>query len=68
MIKVFFKTINLKIYISLRDIYLRSFENFLSVEISDTNLDFKIAEIKEIRKHLYQNINKPIKFKNCKVL
>ena len=62
-----FKTTNLKIYISLRDIYLRSFENFLSVEISDTNLDFKIADIKEIRKHLYQNINKPIKFKNCKV-
>ncbi len=63
----FIKTSNLKIFISLRDIYLRSFQNFLSVEISDTNIHLKIAEIKEIRKHLYQNINKPIKFNNCKV-
>ena len=29
---------NLKIYITLRDVYLRSFDNFLSTEISNTNL------------------------------
>ena len=61
----FIKTSNLKIFISLRDLYLRSFDNFVSVEISDTNLDFKISEIKEIRKHLYKKINKPIQFNNC---
>ena len=32
-------TTNLKIYISLKDTYLRSFENFLSTEIVDTNIE-----------------------------
>ena len=43
-------TSNLKIYISLRDIYLRSFKNFISTEISNTNLEFKISDLKEIKK------------------
>ena len=60
-------TKNLKIYLSLRDLYLRSFDNFVSTEISDTNLELKFIDIKEIRKHLYLNINKPIIFNNCKV-
>ena len=60
-------TKNLKIYLSLRDLYLRSFNNFVSTEISDTNLELKFIDIKEIRKHLYLNINKPIIFNNCKV-
>ena len=34
-------TKNLKIYLSLRDLYLRSFNNFVSTEISDTNLELK---------------------------
>ena len=34
-------TSNLKIYISLRDIYLRSFDNFLSTEISNSNYPSK---------------------------
>ena len=33
-------TSNLKIFISLRDIYLSTFNNFLSAEISKTNLYF----------------------------
>ncbi len=60
-------TKNLKIYLSLRDLYLRSFNNFVSTEISDTNLELKFKDIKEIRKHLYLNVNKPIIFNNCKV-
>ena len=57
----------LKIFISLRDIYLRSFNNFISVEISDSNLDLSISEIKEFRKHMYEKVNKPIIFNNCKI-
>ena len=60
-------TSNLKIYISLRDIYLRSFSNFLSTEISNSNLNFKMEDIKELRKHLYQKVNKPIYLDNCKI-
>ncbi len=60
-------TSNLKIYISLRDIYLRSFDNFLSTEISNSNLNLKMEDIKEFRKHLYQKVNKPIYLDNCKI-
>ena len=60
-------TKNLKIYISLRDIYLRSFNQLLNAEISNTNLYLKFKDIKQIRKHLYQKINKPIIFNKCKI-
>ena len=60
-------TTNLKIFISLRDIYLRSFNKFLTVEISNTNLYLRFKDIIEIRKHLYQKINKQIIFNNCKI-
>ena len=60
-------TSNLKIFIKLKDIYLRSFNNFVSTEISNSNLNIKISDLPEIRKHLYQKINKPIIFKNCKI-
>ena len=60
-------TSNLKVYISLRDIYLRSFSNFLSTEISNSNLNFKMEDLKELRKHLYQKVNKPIYLDNCKI-
>ena len=63
----FINTKNLKLFISLRDIYLRSFENIISTEISNTNLEFTINDILEIRKHLYEKINKQIKFINCKL-
>ena len=60
-------TNNLKIYISLRDLYLRSFKNFVSLELTNTNVNLNISDLKEIRKHLYEKINKPINFKNCKL-
>ena len=60
-------TANLKIFISLRDIYLRTFNNLVSTEISNTNLYFDLSDIKEVRKHLYKKINKPILFNNCKI-
>ena len=63
----FINTSNLKIFISLRDIYLRTFDSFLSSEISKTNLYFEFSDIIKIRKHLYQKINKPIIFKDCKI-
>ena len=62
----FINTSNLKIFISLRDVYLRSFKNLISTEISNTNLEFKYFNLKDIRKHLYQKVNKPITFINCK--
>ncbi len=63
----FINTSNLKIFISLRDIYLRTFDNLLSTEISKTNLYLELTDINEIRKYLYQKINKPIIFNNCKI-
>jgi len=60
-------TSNLKIFISLRDSYLRSFKKFLSTEISNTNLYLKIDDVKDFRKHLYLKVNKPINFKDCKI-
>ena len=60
-------TNNLKIYVSFKDMYTRSFKNFNSTEISNTNFEFKINNIKEIRDHLYKKINKPIIIKNCKI-
>ena len=61
------KTSNLKIFISIRDVYLSSFRNFISTEISKTNIELNIMELKEIRKHLYQQINKPIFIKKSKI-
>ena len=58
---------NLKIYISLRDLYLRSFKNLASVEFTNTNLNLNMSDLKEIRKHLYKKINNPINFKNSKL-
>ena len=61
------ETTNLKIFISLKDIYTRSFNNFTSLEISNTNLQIDMPKIKELRRHLYKKINKPIILKNCKI-
>ncbi len=60
-------TSDLKIFISLRDIYLRNLNNFSSTEISNSNIDLKISDLKEIREHLYKKINKPIILNNCKI-
>ena len=61
------KTNNFKIYISLRDLYLRSFKNLISAEITNSNLNFNISDLEEIRTHLYEKINNPINFKNIKL-
>ena len=63
----FINTSDLRIFISLRNVYLRNFNNLISTEISNTNLDLKISNLYEIREHLYQKINKPIIFNNCKI-
>ena len=60
-------TSSLKIFISLRDIYLRSFVQMKSIEISNTNLELKLSDLKSIRRHLYQKINKKIVLNDCKV-
>ncbi len=60
-------TSNLKIFLSLRNIYLHDFKKLISTEISDTNLDLKMSDIRDFRNHLYLKVNKPINFKNCKI-
>ena len=57
----------IKIFISLRDIYLRSFNNLETVEVSNSNIKLNISDMKKIREHLYKNINNPIIFNNCKI-
>ena len=63
----FINTSNLKIFIKLKDIYLRLFDNFVSTEVSNSNLNIKLSDLNEIRKHLYKKINKSIIFNNCKI-
>ena len=58
---------NLQIFISLRDIYLRTFNNLISTQISNANLELKLADLKKIREHLYYKVNKPIIFNDCKI-
>ncbi len=60
------KVNDLKLFISLKDIYLRSFKNIISTEILNTNINFKLVDLFEFRNHLYKYINKKIKLKNCK--
>ena len=60
-------TSNLKIFLSLRDIYLHNFKKLISTEISDTNIDLKMSDIRDFRDHLYLKVNKQINFKNCKI-
>ena len=40
---------------------------FNSTEISDSNLEFKTSDLIQLRKHLYEKINKPIVLSNCKI-
>ena len=60
-------TSNLKIFLSLRDVYLRNFKKLISTEISDTNIHLKMSDISDFRDHLYLKVNKQINFKNCKI-
>jgi len=57
---------NLKIYISLKDIYLRTLKNFSATEISDSNIELEVSEIIKLREHLYKKVNNAIIINNCK--
>ena len=57
---------NLKIYISLKDIYLRTLKNFSAMEISDSNIELKVSEIIKLREHLYKKVNNKIIINNSK--
>ena len=65
-VKNIINTKNLKIFISLRNLYLGSFEKLIYTEISDTNLELQITELIKLREHLYKKINNPIVLVNCK--
>ena len=57
---------NLKIYTSLKDIYLRTLQNFTAMEISDSNIELEVSEIIKLREHLYKKINNKIIINNSK--
>jgi len=57
---------NLKIYTSLKDIYLRTLQNFSAMEISDSNIELEVSEIIKLREHLYKKINNKIIINNSK--
>ena len=58
---------NLKIYISLKDIYLRTFKNFSATEISDLNIELKLSDVIKFRDHLYKKVNNTIIINNSKL-
>ena len=60
-------TENLKIFISLRDLYLRSFKKLIYTEISNTNIRLQLSDLIKLREHLYKKINNPIILVNCKL-
>ena len=57
---------NLKIYISLKDIYLRTLKNFSAMEISDSNIEIEVSDITKLREHLYKKVNNTIILNNSK--
>ena len=58
---------NLKIYISLKDIYLRTLKNFSATEISDSNIELELSDIIKFRNHLYKKVNNTIIINNSKL-
>ena len=60
------ETKNLKIYISIENIYSKSNMEIDRVEITETNFNFKIQDIKDFRDHMFNKINKPVKIKKSK--
>ena len=60
------RTDNLKLYLPLKNIYRKSTDKIISVEIFDTNINFKFKDIIYFREHLYKKINDPIIIKNSK--
>ena len=51
-------TKNLKIFISLKDLYSRTLRNLVSIEVSNTNIELDISKIKEMRNNEYQMLSK----------
>ena len=60
------ETLDLRIYIPLKNIYSKSKIKITEIEIKNTNFKFKIDDLKEFRNHLYYKINKPIVIKKSK--
>ena len=56
-----------KIHIPIIEIYLKSIKNISNIEISDSIIKLKINDIKNIRNHLFYNINNPIKITDSTV-
>ena len=60
------ETNNLKIFISIKNIYSKKNISIEGIEIGDANIYFKLKDILDFRNHLYYKINKPIYIKNSK--
>ena len=58
------KSKELKIFIPFKNLYSKSNITIDGFEINNTNIYFKINDIKDFRNHLYYKINKPIYIKN----
>ena len=60
------ETKDLKIVMPYKNLLSKSNFEIVSVEILNSNLKFKYADIKNLRNHLYYKINKPIIIKKSK--
>jgi hypothetical protein len=60
------ETNNLKIFISIKNIYSKKNISIEGIEIGNANIYFKLKDILDFRNHLYYKINKPIYIKNSK--
>jgi len=60
------ETNNLKIFITIKNIYSKKNISIEGIEIDDANIYFKLKDILDFRNHLYYKINKPIYIKNSK--
>ena len=60
------ETNNIKIFISIKNIFSKTDIKMEEVEINNINIKFKIFDIKEFRDHLFYKINRPVKIRNSK--
>ena len=61
------ETNNLKIFISIKNIYSKKNISIEGIEIGNANIYFKLKDILDFRNHVYYIINKPIYIKNSKI-
>ena len=61
------ETENLKIFVSIGDIYSVSNVEVEKIEISETNFNFTFKDIKDFRDHMFNKINNPIIIKKSKL-